>query len=84
MTLRYREHNKLSKHSKDRNSPRMTRWRDSLNKKGQENIIARDLLKTDINNIPEQEFRTTVIRQIAGFDKSIEDTRVTLAARSKT
>jgi len=39
----------------------MTRWRNSPQKKDQEEITARDLLKTDISNMSEQEFRTTVI-----------------------
>lgn len=55
-TLRCRKHNKLLKHAKDRNLDSMTRWRSSLQKKGQEGIPARDLLKTGINNISEQEF----------------------------
>jgi len=40
------------------------------------------LLKTEINNISEQEFRT-VIRILAGLDRSIGDTKVTLAAEIK-
>ena len=51
--------------------------------KDQEEITARDLPKTDRNNTSEQEFRTTVIRLIAGLEKSIEDTRETLAAEIK-
>ena len=58
----------------------MTRLRNSSQKKGQ---VARDLLKTDVNNIPKQEFRTKVIRLLTGLEKSIEDTRVTLAADIK-
>ena len=38
------------------------------------------MLKTDISNISEQEFRTTVIRILVGLERSIEDTRETLAA----
>ena len=41
------------------------------------------MLKTDISNIYEQEFRTTVIRLLTGLEKSIEDTRDTLAAEIK-
>ena len=51
--------------------------------KDQEEITARDLPKTDRNNTSEQELRTTVIRLIAGLEKSIEDTRETLAAEIK-
>ena len=46
-------------------------------------IIVRDLLKTDISNISEQEFRSIVTRLTVGLHKSIEDTRETLAAEIK-
>ena len=69
--------------SKRQNLAKRTRWRNSPQKKGHEGISARDLLKTDINNISGQEFRTTVIRLIAGVEKSTEDTRETLAADIK-
>ena len=61
----------------------MTRQRNSPQKKDQEEITTRDLLKTDISNISEQEFRTTVIKILAGLERSIEDTRETLAAEIK-
>ena len=58
----------------------MTRWKDSPQKKDKEEIIARNLLKTDLSNISVKEFRT-IIRILAGFGKSIEDTRETLQDR---
>jgi len=58
----------------------MTRWRNSPQKKDQEETTARDLLKIDTSNTSEQELRTTVIRILARLEKSIEDTRETLAA----
>ena len=61
----------------------MTRWRNAPQKKDREDITARDLLKIDISNISEQEFRSIVIRLLAGFEKSIEDTRETLPAEIK-
>ena len=61
----------------------MTRWRNSSHKKGQEEITAKDLLKTDRCNISKQEFRITVLRLLAGLEKSISDTRDTLAAEIK-
>lgn len=61
----------------------MTSRMNSPQKKDQEEITARDLLKTDTSNIYEQEFRTTVIRILAGLERSIEDTRETLAADIK-
>ena len=42
-----------------------------------------DLLKTDTSNISEQEFRTTIIRILAGLERSIEGTREALAAETK-
>ena len=61
----------------------MTRRRNSPQKKNQEEITARDLLKTDISSIPEQEFIITVIRIRAELEISIEDPRETLAAEIK-
>ena len=61
----------------------MTRERNSPQKKGQEKITARDWLKKDINKYIEQEFRTTIIRLLAGLEKSIEDTREMLVAEIK-
>ena len=52
-------------------------------KKYQEEITARDLLKTDISNISEQEFRITIIRILVGVERSIEYTRETLVAEIK-
>ena len=49
----------------------MTRQRDSPQMKGQEVIIARDLLKTDKSKISEKEFRSTVIRLLAELEKKI-------------
>ena len=61
----------------------MIRQRNSPQKKVQEEITARELLKTDKNNIPEQEFRITLIRLIAELEKSIEDSRESIAADIK-
>ena len=41
------------------------------------------MLKTDISNIPKQEFRTRVIKLPPGLEKSMEATRETLAAEIK-
>ena len=46
-------------------------------------MTAKELIKTDINNITEQEFRIRVIRLIAGLEKSIEDSRESIAAEIK-
>ena len=47
------------------------KWKNSPQKKFQEEMTAREFLKTDINNISEQEFRVTVIRLTAQLEKSI-------------
>ena len=46
-------------------------WKNSPQKKFQEEMTARELLKADIN-ISDQELRIIVIRLIAGLEKSIE------------
>ena len=51
--------------------------------KGQEGIIAMDLLKMDISNISVQEFRRTVIRLLSRLEKNIEDTRKTPCCRDQ-
>ena len=76
-------HNKLLKHTKDRNIAKMTKWKNFPQKKFQEEMTARELFKTDINNISEQEFRITVIKLIAELVKHIEDSRESTAAEIK-
>ena len=61
----------------------MTKWKNSPQKKFQEEMTARELLKRDINNIYEHEFRIIVIRLVAGLEKSIEDSRELLLQRSR-
>ena len=61
----------------------MTTWKNSPQKKIWEEMTARKSLKTDINNISEQEFRITVIRLIAGLEKCIEDRRDSIAIEIK-
>ena len=46
-------------------------WKNSPQKKFQEEMTARELLKADIN-ISDQELRIIVIRLIAGLEKTIE------------
>ena len=41
------------------------------------------MIKTDIRNITEQEFRTIVIRLIAGLEKGIEDHGESITAEIK-
>ena len=62
----------------------MTKQKNSPQKKFQEEITSRELLKTDINNISEQEFRVTVTRLIVGLKKSMEAAENLLLQRPKT
>ena len=57
----------------------MTRQRSSSQKKEQEEVMARDLIQTDMSKIPEPEFKT-IIWVSAGLEESIEDTRESLTA----
>ena len=59
------------------------KWKNSPQEKFQKEMTARELLKTDINNISDQEFRIIVIRLIAGLEKSIEDSRESIVAEIK-
>ena len=61
----------------------MTRQRNSLPKKEQEEVTTRNLIKTERSNMPESEFKTKVIRILAGLEKSIEDIEHLLLQRSK-
>ncbi|KAF0881384.1 LORF1 protein, partial [Crocuta crocuta] len=60
----------------------MTKRKNSPPKKFQEEMTAEELLKTDISNISEQEFRTIVIKLIAGLEKSMENIRETIATKT--
>ena len=61
----------------------MMKWKNSPQKKFQEEMTARKLLKTYINNISDQEFRIIAIKLIAGLEKSIEDSGESIAAEIK-
>ncbi|KAF0887376.1 LORF1 protein, partial [Crocuta crocuta] len=60
----------------------MMKRKNSPPKKFQEKMTAKELLKTDISNSTEQEFRTTVIKLIAGLEKGMEDIRETIATKT--
>ena len=55
----------------------------SSQKKFQEVATANDLIQTNLSNITEQEFRRIVIKLIAGLQKSIEDSRESIATEIK-
>ena len=51
----------------------MTKWKNSPQKKFQEEVIAKQFIKTDINNIIEQQFTVTIVRSIARLKTCIEE-----------
>ena len=61
----------------------MMKWKNSPQKKLQEVVTAKDLIKNDSSNITEQEFRIIVIKLITGLEKSIEDSRESFATETK-
>ena len=61
----------------------MTKLKNSPQKNLQEITTANELIKKDLNNITESEFRIIVIKLIAGLENSIEDSRESLATEIK-
>ena len=61
----------------------MTKWKNSPQKKLQEVATANELIKNDLSNITKQEFRIMVIKLITGLEKSIEDSRESIATEIK-
>ena len=61
----------------------MTKQKNFPQKKLQEVATANELIKNDLSNIMEQEFRIIVIKLITGIEKSIEDSRESIATEIK-
>ena len=61
----------------------MTKRRNSPQKKLQEEPTANELIKNDLSNIAENEFKIIVIRLIAGLDNNIEDSQESIATEIK-
>lgn len=57
----------------------MTRWKNSAQKKELEEMLARDLINTDISKMSKLEYKTTIVRLLKG----IEDTRESLTVEIK-
>ena len=57
----------------------MTKRKNSPQKRLQEVATANKWIKNDLSNIMEQEFQIIVIKLIAGLEKSIEDSRESIA-----
>ena len=62
---------------------KMTKQKNSPQKKLQEVATANKLIKSDLSNITEQEFRIIVIKLIIGLEKSIEDCRESITTEIK-
>ena len=63
--------------------PKMMKQKNSPQKRLQEVATANELIKNDLSNIKEQEFRIIVIKLITGLEKSIEDSRESIATEIK-
>ena len=46
--------------------------------KEQDKVVARNLNKTDISNMPDREFKVMIIKILTGFEKTVEDISETL------
>ena len=57
----------------------MMKWKSSPQKKFQEVATANELIKTNLSNMMEQEFRIIVIKLISGLERSIEESRESIA-----
>ena len=60
----------------------MTKRKNSPQKKLQEVATANELIKNDLSNVTEQEFRIIVIKLFIGLEKGIEDSRESMATET--
>ena len=61
----------------------MTKWKNSPQKNIQKISTANELIKNDLNNITESEFRIIVIKLTSRLENSIEDSRESIATEIK-
>ena len=61
----------------------MTKQKNSPQKNLQEITTANELIKNDLNNITEREFRIIVIKIISGLENSMKDSRESIATEIK-
>ena len=61
----------------------MTKRKNFPQKKLQEVVTANKLIKNNLSNIAENEFKIIVIKLIAGLEKSIEDSRKSITTEIK-
>ena len=63
---------------------KITRWRNSLQKKEQEVVLTtKNLINMDISRMSEPEFKTRITKILSGLEKSIEDIRISLTEEIK-
>ena len=63
---------------------RRTRWKNSPQRREQEAVLTvRDLISMDISKMMELDFKITIIKILAGLEKSTEDTRESLSGEIK-
>ena len=62
---------------------KMTKWKNSSQKKLQEVVTANKPVNNDLSNVTEIEFKIIVIKSIAGLEKSIEDSRESITTEIK-
>ena len=59
------------------------KWKNSPQKKLQEVATANKLIKNYLSNVTENEFKIIVIKLISGLEKSIQDSRESIATKIK-
>ena len=62
---------------------KMTKWKNFPQKNIQEIMTANELIKNDLSNRAENEFKIIVIKLITGLEKSIEDRRESITTEIK-
>ena len=63
--------------------PKMTKWKNSPQKTLQNVATSNEVIKNDLSNLTENEFKITVIKLITGLEKSIEDSRESITTEIK-
>ena len=61
----------------------MTKWKNSPQKKLQEVVTANELIKNDLSNIAENEFKIIVIKLIARLENSTQGSRESITTEIK-
>ena len=74
----------LFQHTEEgRDLNQIPRWRALTQMKEEDKVMARDLNKTGVSNMPDEEFKAIIIRILTGPEKRIEYIRETLTTEIK-